>query len=185
MMLAADGELGDAPAPSGPAAEATAASVHELGELVRGHLELAADQAEPRLAGLWELVERRLDLADEAVAPPAPAARPAPASLWGRAWSWLTGHRSHVITGFVSAGAVAALALALRPSSEPRVVVRTVAVPAIQPTAVLARTPPEVESLDVGDGTGTVFTIDDEDGETAVIWVEPAELAAPDPTEGI
>lgn len=185
MMLAADGELAGATPPTGPEAEATAASVHELGELVRGHLELAADQAEPRLAGLWDLVERRLDLADDAVAAPAPAAPPAPASIWSRAWTWLTGHRSHVITGFVSAGAVAALALALRPSSTPRVVVRTVAVPAIAPTAVLARTPPEVESLDVGDGTGTVFTIDDEDGETAVIWVEPAEPAAPDPTEGI
>jgi hypothetical protein len=36
-MLAADGELGDAPAPtSAPRREATVASVHELGELVRG-----------------------------------------------------------------------------------------------------------------------------------------------------
>lgn len=183
MMLAADGELDGTPAPTGPEAEATTAAVRELGELVRGHLELAADQAEPRLAGLWDLVERRLDVAEEPTPAPTRAA-PVPASLWSRAWGWLSGHRSHVLTGFVSAGAVAALALALRPSPEPRIVVRTVAVPAIEP-ATLTRTPPEVESLDVGDGTGTVFTIDDEDGETAVIWVEPDEPDEPDPMEGI
>ncbi|MEZ4399472.1 MAG: hypothetical protein R3B06_05615 [Kofleriaceae bacterium] len=177
-MLLADGELpaGEA-APRGPDADATVASIQELGELVRGSLELAADDAEPRLAGLWDLVERRLDL------PAAPAPAPAAARpLWSRVWTWLAGHRSHMVTGLVSAGAVGALALALRPAPEVRTIERTVAVPAVTPTAVLARTPPEVESIDVGDGTGSVFTIDDEDGETAVLWIEPAEY---DPTEGI
>ena len=34
---------------------------------------------------------------------------------------------------------------------------------------------PEIESLDVAEGTGTVMTIEDEDGETAVIWVTPED----------
>lgn len=182
-MLAADGELGpDAAARLGPDAAGTAAAVHELGELVRGNLELAADEAEPRLAGLWDLVERRLDRADEAEV--APVARPAAASsAWARLWTWLGGHRSHIATGLVSAGAVAGLALALRPAPTERVVVKTVQVPSVAPMT-LARTPPEVESLDVTDGSGTVFTFEDgdDDGVAAVIWIEPSEL---DPTEGI
>ena len=102
----------------------------------------------------------------------------------GPGLAWLGGHRSHVITGLVSAGAVAGLSLALRPSSDPKVVVKTVQVPAIQPTQVMAGTPPSVESLELVGGSGTVFTLadDDGDGDTAVIWVEPDEA---DPTEGI
>jgi hypothetical protein len=99
-------------------------------------------------------------------------------------WGWLGGHRSHIATGLVSAGAVAGLALALRPSAPaPTVVVKTVQVPAVAPVAVV-HTPPEVESLEVTDGTGTVFTFDDDDdGVSGVIWIEPSEV---DPTtEGI
>lgn len=178
-MLAADGE---APATDlGPDGAATVAAVHELGELVRGSLELATDDAEPRLASLWELVERRLERDQE---PADPVRTPAPrASVWARAWSWLGGHRSHVATGLVSAGVVAGLALALRPTPADRVVVKTVQVP-VQPAVIMTGSPPTVESMELIGGSGTVFTIgdDDGDGDAAVIWVEPDEV---DPTEGI
>ncbi|MBK7071499.1 MAG: hypothetical protein IPH44_04265 [Myxococcales bacterium] len=178
-MLAADGE---APATDlGPEARQTAASVRELGELVRGSLELSADDAEPRLAGLWDLIERRLDVAEAPAAPVvAPAARP---SVGARIWSWLAGHRSHVATGLLSAGAVAGLSMALGPAPTEKVVVKTVAVPAVQPT-VMTGSPPSVESMELIGGSGTVFTIgdDDGDGDAAVIWVEPDEV---DLTEGI
>lgn len=184
-MLAADGELAPGAASPEPA---TVAAVHELGELVRGSLELSADEAEPRLAGLWELVERRLDIDDASELAPAPRATASEptASAWARLWGWLGGHRSHIATGLVSAGAVAGLALALRPAPVDRVVVKTVKVPSVAPVT-LARTPPQVESLEVTDGTGTVFTFedegDDEDGVSTVIWIEPTD---PDlPTEGI
>ena len=49
--------------------------------------------------------------------------------------------------------------------------------PTIQLQSALAPSPPEVESLVVTGGTGTVFTVTDEDGETAVIWVEPDDPA--------
>lgn len=178
-MLAADGE-----ADASPDAAPTIASVHELGALVRGNLELAADDAEPRLNGLWDLIERRLDHAEDAGAAPIERAPVATPSVWSRLWGWLGGHRSHIATGLVSAGAVAGLALALRPSAPaPTVVVKTVQVPSVAPVAVV-HTPPEVESLEVTDGTGTVFTFDDDDdGVSGVIWIEPSEV---DPTtEGI
>lgn len=179
-MLAADGE---APTTElGPDGRETVAAVRELGELVRGSLELSADEAEPRLAGLWALVERRLDADDPATAPAAQAA-PARPSLGARIWAWLGAHRSHVATGLVSAGAVAGLSMALGPAPTEKVVVKTVQVPAVQPT-VMTGSPPTVESMELIGGSGTVFTIgdDDGDGDAAVIWVEPDEV---DPTEGI
>jgi hypothetical protein len=110
--------------------------------------------------------------------------------VWSRIVRWMDGHRAHLLTGALSAGAVAALAFVLR--EEPRVEIRTVEVevPAKGGTTgsasgdgggepmVLVATPPEVESLEVNGGTGTVFTIEDEDGgsETAVIWVTPDDV---------
>lgn len=182
-MLAADGELTPAErAALGPESAATEASVRELGALVRGHLELSADEAEPRLADLWDLVERRLDRDAEAeLAPSAPvraAQQPEPAPV---SWAlgirrWFSGRRSHLATGLLSAGAVAALAYALRPAPVVKEIARREQPPiTLQPA--LAPSPPEVESLDVTGGTGTVFTVTDEDGETAVIWVEPDDPA--------
>lgn len=185
-MLAADGELAPSERPAGyseAAAADTAAGVAELGALVRGHLELSADEAEPRLAELWDLVERRLDREEEAVAAPVRAEAERPSWL-ARARAWMSGHRSHLATGLVSAGAVAALAVALRPEPTERTIVKTVQVPATPPTN-LAASPPEVESLDVTGGTGMVFAVagEGDEGDTAVIWVEPEESV--DPTEGI
>lgn len=201
LMMLADGELDAAEASAleraaGPAGTVKVAAVREVGELVRGHLELAADDADERLGGLWDLVERRLDTPEAAPARPARAAAHE-GGFWSRVVRWFDGHRAHLLTGALSAGAVAALAIVLR--EEPRVEIRTVEVPAkvtpsgtggndgnagnggnggTQDPVVLVATPPEVESLEVNGGTGTVFTIQDEDGgsETAVIWVTPDDV---------
>ena len=65
LMLLADGEADPSTADRATAAAASERSkiegIQELGGLVRGHLELSADDAEDRLASLWDLVERRLD----------------------------------------------------------------------------------------------------------------------------
>jgi anti-sigma factor RsiW len=182
LMQLADGELdGDdarraaAEVAAQPEAQARLDAVHELGELVRGHLELAADDADDRLAGLWRAVEDRLD------GEPAPARRdpgPARPGVWARLAGWLDGHRGSVLTGLVSAGAVAAIMLWLRPAHD-RVITRTVSIPA-PPTHVvpasLGRQSPQVESLDTPGGTGTVFTFEDDDGGTAVILVTPNDV---------
>jgi hypothetical protein len=50
--------------------------------------------------------------------------------------------------------------------------------PATADPMVLVASPPEVESLDVEGGTGTVFTIADDEGgsDTAVIWITPDDV---------
>ena len=181
LMLLADGELDAAEASAlerraGRDAARKIEGIQEVGELVRGHLELSADE-EPRLAGLWDLVERRLD----GPAPePVRAAEPAP-GVWTRFVRWLDGHRGHFLTGALSAGAVAALAIVLRSDPTTTIIEKTVQVPAPGPvitTPVLQPTAPEIESLEVSGGTGTVFTIEDDDGggDTAVIWVTPDDV---------
>ena len=101
-------------------------------------------------------------------------------SLVRRIGRWLEAKRGHVITGLVSAGAVAAVALWLRPGDESRV---TMSQPIadtgpgsaeITPTLVTHR-PAEIEALDTPGGTGTVFNLQDEDGTTTVIWVTPED----------
>jgi hypothetical protein len=85
---------------------------------------------------------------------------------------FLDRYRSQIITGAVSAGAVAALALVLRGGSDAPthsghdpIDVRTV-----------SHRPAEIEDLDTPDGTSTVFNLDDEDGSTTtVIWVTPED----------
>ena len=187
LMLHADGEA--APSTGAPLAaneRAKIEGIREVGALVRGHLELEADDAEDRLAGLWDLVERRLD-AEERAAAPAPVKVPAPEpGLWARVSGWFGRYRSQMATGLVAAGAAAAIAVVARPTRE---VTRTVfvdkPVPMVGagssgtgPTLVtVGHTPTEVEALDVSGGTGAVFTIDDDDGgETTVIWVTPDDV---------
>ncbi len=186
LMLLADGELDPTEAAAierraGLVGAHKVAGIQEVGELVRGHLELSADEAEHRLSGLWDQLERRLGPAEAARVPDGTdeVKSPARPGLWSRLPRWIDGHRGHFLTGALSAGAVAAVALMLR-APEPRVVIQTVEVPgAPGPIAmpVLQATAPEIESLEVSGGSGTVFTIEDEDGgETAVIWVTPDDV---------
>jgi len=190
LMMLADGELDPTEAAEleamlGPEERAKIAVLRHLGEQVRGHLELSADDAETRLAGMWDEVDKRLSLEAAPAVPAAPVAPPtARSGLWSRIAGWLDEHRGHFLTGALSAGAVAALILVLGPPGERVVVERTAQrpppieiAPVPVPTApvVLASSPPTVESLDVAGGTGTVFTVEDEDGAVAVIWVTPED----------
>ena len=184
LMLLADGEADPASAGAVPstAERAKIEGIREVGALVRGHLELSADDAEDRLVGLWDLVERRID-ADERAAQPAavPAALEVP-GVWARLTGWLGTYRSQVLTGMATAAAAAIVALVLRPA--PREVTKTVFVdrPVTIPVGpgsagqIMVGSPTEVESLDVSGGTGAVFTIEDEDGDTTVIWVTPDDV---------
>jgi hypothetical protein len=190
LMLHADGEgdLSSDDLAKSPSAQAKVEGIREVGSLVRTHLELSADAAEDRLAGLWDLVERRLDVEERAAAPVVPKSVPAPVGAWARLVGWFGRQRAPIVTGLVTAGAAAALMFALRPA--PKVVTRTVYAPTpgpidvnrpvgaqdpVTPTLVRA-SPAQVEALDVSGGTGSVFTIDDDDGETTVIWVTPDDV---------
>jgi hypothetical protein len=87
---------------------------------------------------------------------------------------WFDRYRGHVITGAVSAGAVAALALILRPGT-PDAGFRGPNGAAIDVRPVALRATPEIDSLDTPGGSSTVINLDDEDGHTTVIWVTPAD----------
>lgn len=147
------------------------AALRELGELVRGHVELVTDEAEPKLAGMWHELSKRLD--NEA-APKSPASE-APARGVGT-WilQWFERYRGHVLTGTLSAGAVAALALLLRPAPPQEPVALPLRPAPVMPTLVSA--PPEIESLEVPNGMGTVLTLEDEDGAAAIVWVTPEDV---------
>jgi hypothetical protein len=189
LMRLADGELDaeeraelEAALAADPERAQKVAAVEQLGEAVRGHLEMSADEAESRLDRMWDEVEKRiaLDRPEVAAVPAVPVTEPA-RGLWGRFTGWLDTHRAHVLTGALSAGAVAALALIFRPTPEVVKVRETIAVPTPMPTqpdvqdvVPVVHQPAQVESMEVAGGTGTVFTIEDEDGEeTTVIWVTP------------
>ena len=176
-------------AAASPEDRARLEALREVGEVVRARLELAAEEAAPRLDALWSQLERELEPAPRAVPERAAAAERAkdePAGFLG----WLVGVRGYVATGALAAAAAAILVIALRP---PRVVERVVVkqvpaapapAPAPEPAVATADADAEVESLEVVGGTGTVFHIPrdaDDDAPTTVIWVTRDDSAPEGP----
>jgi anti-sigma factor RsiW len=153
-------------------------AIGELGDLLRGHLELGADAVPAKkFDALWREIDKGIDRAAS------PAAEPAKvpveeAGVLRKIGRWFDRYRGHILTGAVSAGAVAALALLLRnpsvtdqPTGQP--VANGSGSGTVGPTMVNSYEPSEIESMDTPDGTGTVFNLEDEDGNTTVIWVTP------------
>jgi anti-sigma factor RsiW len=194
LMAFADGELDETSSRAledrlgrDPASRSKVDAVSEVGEIVRGHLELSADAVpQKRFDALWREIDKGIDR--ERAASPEAAGVPAKAEpgVWSRMGRWFDRYRGHVLTGAVSAGAVAALALLLRnpgatngeltnsgsarePGSGGQVMVKSPTEPA-QPAQ-----PTQIDELDTPDGTGTVFNLEDEDGNTTVIWVTPED----------
>lgn len=161
-------------------------AIGQIGEVVRTRLELAADDADPRLAGMWATIERRIQAngAGEAqaapVVPTVPAAAPASqdGGLLASLWHWLDRHRAPVLSGALAAGAVAVLFLVMRPTKVvetpgPERIVRVP--PAAGDSMPVVSEPAQVEELTVNNGTGYILTIPGDTGEndTTVIWIEP------------
>ena len=147
-------------------------AIGELGELVRGHLEMSADAVpDKRFDAMWREIDKAIDRETEKKSATQPA-QVAP-GFWRKVGRWFDHYRGHLITGAVSAGAVAALALILRPGGSPEAPIATgghTGSSAIMPAIYR---PTEIEDLDTPGGTGTVFDLNDEDGSTTVIWVTP------------
>lgn len=171
LMQHLDGELGERDVKviedrlgTDPDARVKSESLAQVSEVVRGHLELSADNvSDRRFDAMWKEIE-------SATAPA--EAKP---GLWSKLASWLDRYRGHVITGALSAGAVAALALILRPGGAPDQGAQAQRPGAIDVRPAAMRTAPEIESLDTPDGEGTVLNLEDEDGHTTVIWVTPED----------
>ncbi len=171
LMQHLDGELGERDVKAveerlagDDDARAKSESLAQVDEIVRGHLELSADNvSERRFEAMWREIET------------ATAPAPEKPGVWSKITGWLDRYRGHVITGALSAGAVAALALILRPgtSGDPGTQAARPGAIDVRPAAM--RTAPEIESLDTPDGEGTVLNLEDEDGHTTVIWVTPED----------
>lgn len=175
LMALADGEADERELEElmrDPASRGKVEAVGELGELVRGHLELTADAVpQKKFDALWREIDKGIDRQRESVSEPVKDRAPAPAGFWRRVGRWFDHYRGHVITGAVSAGAVAALALILRGPGSDGHIAGTKG--PVEPMPVMQ--PAEIESLDTPGGTGTVFNLEDEDGSTTVIWVTPED----------
>ena len=164
LMEHADGERDLADRLRDPEARAKVEAIGELGELVRGHLELSADAVPAaRFEQIWDKV-------DKVIATPAHAPS---RGLWFKIGSWFERYRGHIVTGVVSAGAVAALALVLRsPHTDETISPGGRGTPNVTPVSYR---PTEIESLDTPGGDSTVFNLQDEDGPATVIWVTPED----------
>lgn len=202
LMMYADGELAGAEQRAVAAflaedadARAKVESLRQVGEAVRTYVEIETDRAEadvPAFGELWDRIQRRvhanghaddLESADgEAPAPRRAPVRKAaePTGVWASIRRWFEDHRGHVLTGAVSAGAVAALMLAIGPRD--RIIERTTVkgggVVGGGTPAALTSEPPEVEDLEVYEGSGTILTIEpdgDDDSAAAVIWLSEDE----------
>ncbi len=175
LMQHADGELDELELDGDARAKVDA--LGELGELVRGHLELTADAVpDKRFDALWREIDKGIDREQARAADAETTVGKASArgGLWRRAGRWFDRYRGHLITGAVSAGAVAALALVLRPGGDraPEIGSTHNGNPQITPAVYR---PTEIEELDTPGGNGTVFNLKDEDGTTTVIWVTPED----------
>ena len=194
LMLYADGELAPdeeravaAWIASHPDARAKVEAVRNMGEVVRTFLELETDAAEPKLDDAWSAIARKIhsngQVSEETAEPPATRrhktlTRPEQ-GVWAKIRGWFGEHRGHVVTGLVTAGAVAALMFAIGPRE--RVTERQLMGPTVVgggTPAALESQPPEVEDLEVYEGSGTVLTIEpegDDDSGAAVIWLSNDE----------
>lgn len=165
LMEHADGERDHADRLREPAAREKVDAIGELGELVRGHLELSADAVPAaRFEQIWDKI-------DQAVATPE---RAPSRGLWFAIGSWFERYRGHVLTGVVSAGAVAALALVLRSPHTEETTARGTGGGQGGVIPVSYR-PTEIESLDTPGADSTVINLQDEDGPATVIWVTPED----------
>jgi len=163
VMEYADGERDDAElaarVEADPDARDRRDAIVELGELVRGELELSADAVpDAAFIAMWRRIDGQL------VAPAG--------GLWSRISAWFDRYRSHIITGAVSAGAVAALAIVLRPGAAD---VSAAGAHMLEVRPVAQRAAPEIDALDTPGGSSTVISLNDDDGNAAVIWVTPED----------
>lgn len=162
-----------------PVARQKIEAVGELGELVRGHLELSADAVPSRrFDAIWREVDKAIERdATEAAPSPTQERAAAGGGVWRRMARWFDQYRGHIITGVVSAGAVATLALVLRTSGGEQGRSASGGGTDHMNTQAISYRPTEIESLDTPGGQGSVFNVkDDEDGSsTTVIWVTPED----------
>ena len=183
-------------------AASVAASIGQLSELVRGSVELEADAAEDKLAGLWAGIDKAISSNGAPAETPvisiqAKAEERATEKLVEKA-GWFGGWQSHVMIGALAAAA-ALLVMYVQRSDTPEETVAststtstsatsTSAKNGMQPTIVpvaLRFQEPEVEALEVYGGSGVIMTVpadaESDEAATAVIWISSDTDVVEDP----
>ncbi len=210
IMMFLDGELKGTEAQaverwlaSNDEAERKSSSIKQMGEMLRTSVELDADAAEARLAGLWSGIEASMQASHangvaNAKAAQTSASKTVPsaaARAEARATealvaktSWFSGWLGHVATGSLVAGAVAILMFVTRPERvvEKTTVIRQNGAAAVSMPVALESQEPEVEELEVYEGSGIIMTIPGDtqeagDGSSAVIWISNDTDVVEDP----
>ncbi len=174
LMQHVDGELDERTAVEmrgqierDPAARTKTESLEQMSALLRGHLELSSDAVpERRFEAMWREIDKAIVVAETSDRIVVPQGN----GVWARISTWFERHRGHVFTGMVSAGAVAAIALMLRPGHDEIVKTSPSAID-VQPAAL--RSVPVIEDLETPGANGTVLNIEDDDGHMTVIVVTP------------
>lgn len=206
IMMYLDGELAGAEAEAvaryleeNDDAASVAAGIGQMSELVRGSVDLDADAAEDKLAGLWAGIEKAIDsngVSKGASVTPvisiqSKSEEKATQELVEKA-GWFGGWQSHFTIGAIAAAAAVLFMLVTQRSE------KTDSAPAVADTGnqgatqepkivpvALRSQEPEVEELEVYDGSGVILTVpaDDESDEaaTAVIWISSDTDVVEDP----
>ena len=171
LMAIADGEA--SATQLGDAEKTVVDGVTALGEGIRTYCELEADSASSQLDALWAKIETDINAGEKVRAIKKPASIPGKTIFpwWQTPW-----------VGALAGAGVAAAAILFVFVARPfeRVVETTVAAPStpslVTPVSV-SHSPPEVENLEVHNGSGFILTIPggENESDTAVIWVTPEE----------
>ncbi len=183
------------------AASDVAASLSQVSELVRGSVELEADAAEEKLAGLWAGIDKAIGsngaskqpLEAPVISIQSRAEERATEKLVEKA-SWFGGWQSHVMIGALAAAAALLVVWTQRSDTPVPVVAETTnrgqdrTTGPVQPTIVpvaLRSQEPEVEALEVYDGSGVIMTVpgdaESDEAATAVIWISSDTDVVEDP----
>jgi len=169
-------------------AASVAASIGQLSELVRGSVDLEADAAEDKLAGLWAGIDKAISsngAISSGASKDAPAETPI-ISIQAKAEErateklvenagWFGGWQSHVMIGALAAAAALLIMYIQRPTgpgqttpgqtvaeTSTQTPTQTVGNGGMQPTIVpvaLRFQEPEVEALEVYGGSGVIMTV--------------------------
>lgn len=200
IMMFLDGELESAEAErvkgfleADEDAQAKATSLQQITDLMQASIELDADDAASKLAGLWTGIEAGISqpvptpVAEQAEAKATDAlVAKASSSSSSSSGAWFGAWQSHIMTGAFVAVAVAVLMIATRPDpvATQETAIRRAAPVVVVPSA-LASQEPEVEQLEVYEGSGIIMMMPggDADGEAAstVIWISSDDDLVEDP----
>jgi hypothetical protein len=160
--------------------------IRELGGLLRTHLEIETDRVEQnKFDRVWADIQRATQAPQRASRESAAITNPVPIKhgLRSRWDAWWENFHGHVLTGAATAAAVLLLVIAIRPFEREVEKTVTVEIPA-PPVAIMpASQPPEIENLEIYQGTGMILTVPGEGGDapTAVIWLNSNQDIAEGP----